>query len=64
MEKSLKRTQVFFGKLKDYIDYLGKPSFSKEELRKKRQMADNITRLSEKHDSLRLSFIIILKLTI
>lgn len=52
MEKSLKRTQVFFGKLKDYIDYLGKPSFSKEELRKKRQMADNITRLSEKHDSL------------
>lgn len=44
MEKSLQKTQAFFGKLKDYIDYLGKPSYSKEELRKKRQMAENITR--------------------
>jgi hypothetical protein len=44
MEKSLESTQVFFNKLKEYIDYLGKPNYSKEELRQKKFMAENITR--------------------
>ena len=44
MEKSLESTQVFFNKLKEYIDYLGKPSYSKDELRQKKFMAANITR--------------------
>ena len=44
MERSIERTQVFFNKLKEYIDYLGKPSYSKEELKKKKFLAENITR--------------------
>ena len=44
MERSIERTQVFFNKLKEYIDYLGRPSYSKEELKKKKFLAENITR--------------------
>ena len=44
MEKSIESTQVFFTKLKEYIDYLGKPSYSPDELKQKKYMAENITR--------------------
>ena len=49
MERSIERTQVFFNKLKEYIDYLGKPSYSKEELKKKKYLAENITRCGEEY---------------
>ena len=41
----LDKTKKFFNKLKGCIDFLQAPSYSKDELRLKRSLAENITLL-------------------
>lgn len=45
LAQNLEQTKAFFGKLKNYVDFLSMPSYSKDELRQKRKMAENISRL-------------------
>ena len=45
MAKNLDQTKKFFNKLKGCIDFLQAPSYSKDELRLKRSLAENITLL-------------------
>ena len=45
LARNLNQTQVFFDKLKAFIDFLNQPNYSKEEVRQKRLLADRITRL-------------------
>jgi len=45
LAQNLEQTKAFFGKLKNYVDFLSMPNYSKEELRQKRKMAINISRL-------------------
>ena len=45
LAKNLEQTKAFYKKLKGYVDFLGTPSYSKDELRQKRRLAENISRL-------------------
>ena len=45
LAKNLDQTKAFYKKLKGYVDFLGTPSYSKDELRQKRRLAENISRL-------------------
>ena len=45
LAQNLEQTKAFFKKLKGYVDFLSLPSYSKDELRQKRKMAENISRL-------------------
>lgn len=45
LAQNLEQTKAFFGKLKNYVDFLSMPSYSKDELRQKRKMAENISML-------------------
>jgi hypothetical protein len=45
LARNLQQTQVFFDKLKAFIEFLNLPNYSKEEVRQKRALADRITRL-------------------
>ena len=45
LAQNLEQTKAFFKKLKVYTDFLGTPSYSKDELRQKRRLAENISRL-------------------
>ena len=45
LSKNLEQTKTFFKKLKGYIDFLQAPSYSKEELKQKRLLAESITTL-------------------
>lgn len=45
LAQNLEQTKAFFSKLKTYVDFLSNPSYSKDELRQKRKMAEKISRL-------------------
>ncbi len=45
LAQNLEQTKAFFAKLKTYCDFVSLPSYSKDELRQKRKMAENISRL-------------------
>jgi hypothetical protein len=45
LAQNLDQTKTFFKKLKDYVDFLATPSYSKDELRQKRRMGEDISRL-------------------
>ena len=45
LAKNLQQSQVFFTKLKAFIDFLNMPNYSKEEVRQKKVLADKITRV-------------------
>lgn len=45
LEQNIEQTKAFFKKLKDYVDFLATPSYSKDELRQKRRMAESISRV-------------------
>ena len=45
LDKNLQQSQVFFTKLKAFIDFLNLPNYSKAEVRHKKVLADKITRV-------------------
>ena len=45
LAQNLEQTKAFFKKLKGYVDFLATPSYRKEELRQKRRLAENISKL-------------------
>ena len=45
LAQNLEQTKAFFGKLKNYVDFLSMPNYSKDELRQKRKMAENISKI-------------------
>ena len=45
LARNLQQSQMFFTKLKAFIDFLNMPNYSKEEVRQKKILADKITRV-------------------
>ena len=45
LARNLQQSQIFFTKLKAFIDFLNMPNYSKEEVKQKKILADKITRL-------------------
>jgi len=45
LARNLQQSQIFFTKLKAFIDFLNMPNYSKEEVRQKKILADKITRV-------------------